>query len=116
MLGYPTIIIPAIQGGDGRKPNSDEQFQLNTEQIAWISNNQANNTSAIYSRRPHQHILKNQINFFFLQRFYKFAMCTTWMLYVWLYNRTDWQTPRNAGEIQKKSINNSCHRKNHECS
>lgn len=37
MLGYPTIIIPAIQGGDGREPTGDEQFHLNKEQISWIS-------------------------------------------------------------------------------
>lgn len=37
MLGYPTIIIPAIQGGDGRELSSGEQFHLNPEQISWIS-------------------------------------------------------------------------------
>ncbi|XP_055902119.1 facilitated trehalose transporter Tret1 isoform X1 [Eupeodes corollae] len=33
-LGFPTIVIPAIQGGDGREPSD---IILNREQISWFS-------------------------------------------------------------------------------
>ncbi|XP_061393962.1 facilitated trehalose transporter Tret1 [Musca vetustissima] len=33
-LGFPTIVIPAIQGGDGREPSD---IVLNKEQISWFS-------------------------------------------------------------------------------
>lgn len=34
-LGFPTIVIPAIKGGDGRAV--DQQFSLTDEQISWFS-------------------------------------------------------------------------------
>lgn len=34
-LGFPTIVIPAIQGGDGRDPNHD--IVLSLDQISWFS-------------------------------------------------------------------------------
>lgn len=34
-LGFPTIVIPAIKGGDGR--TTDQQFSLTDEQISWFS-------------------------------------------------------------------------------
>lgn len=36
-LGFPTIVIPAIQGGEGRKPDSDKAFSLTEDQISWFS-------------------------------------------------------------------------------
>lgn len=34
-LGFPTIVIPAIQGGEGRDPHSD--IVLNRDEISWFS-------------------------------------------------------------------------------
>lgn len=34
-LGFPTIVIPAIQGGEGRDP--DLEIVLNREEISWFS-------------------------------------------------------------------------------
>lgn len=34
-LGFPTIVIPAIQGGDGRDPHHD--IVLSLDQISWFS-------------------------------------------------------------------------------
>lgn len=34
-IGFPTMVIPAIQGGDGHK--TDARFSLNDEQISWFS-------------------------------------------------------------------------------
>lgn len=34
-LGFPTIVIPAIQGGDGRE--NVDGFTLTKEQISWLS-------------------------------------------------------------------------------
>lgn len=36
-LGFPTIVIPAIQGGDGRDEDADSDFALTPEQISWFS-------------------------------------------------------------------------------
>ncbi|XP_059618579.1 facilitated trehalose transporter Tret1 [Phlebotomus argentipes] len=36
-LGFPTIVIPAIQGGEGREPTQDPQLILNKEEISWFS-------------------------------------------------------------------------------
>ncbi|XP_058447288.1 uncharacterized protein LOC131427791 [Malaya genurostris] len=36
-LGFPTIVIPAIQGGDGRVPSYEKDFILNREEISWLS-------------------------------------------------------------------------------
>ncbi|XP_058825729.1 uncharacterized protein LOC131685795 isoform X2 [Topomyia yanbarensis] len=36
-LGFPTIVIPAIQGGDGRVPSYEKDFTLNREEISWLS-------------------------------------------------------------------------------
>ncbi|XP_055550643.1 uncharacterized protein LOC129733099 [Wyeomyia smithii] len=36
-LGFPTIVIPAIQGGDGRVPSYEKDFILSREQISWLS-------------------------------------------------------------------------------
>lgn len=33
-LGFPTIVIPAIQGGEGREPSD---IVLNRDQISWFS-------------------------------------------------------------------------------
>ena len=33
-LGFPTIVIPAIQGGDGREPSD---IVLNKDEISWFS-------------------------------------------------------------------------------
>lgn len=35
-IGFPTIIIPAIQGGDARDASKGE-FVLTAEQISWLS-------------------------------------------------------------------------------
>lgn len=34
-LGFPTIVIPAIQGGEGRDPDAD--IVLNRDEISWFS-------------------------------------------------------------------------------
>lgn len=34
-LGFPTIVIPALKGGEGRIV--DTAFSLNDEQISWFS-------------------------------------------------------------------------------
>lgn len=34
-LGFPTIVIPAIKGGDGR--SVDQEFSLTDDQISWFS-------------------------------------------------------------------------------
>lgn len=36
-LGFPTIVIPAIQGGEGRGPSMEEGFTLNKDEISWLS-------------------------------------------------------------------------------
>ncbi|XP_052866654.1 proton myo-inositol cotransporter-like [Anopheles cruzii] len=36
-LGFPTIVIPAIQGGDGRQPALEKDVMLSKEQISWLS-------------------------------------------------------------------------------
>lgn len=36
-LGFPTIVIPAIQGGDGREPALEADITLSKEQISWLS-------------------------------------------------------------------------------
>uniref|UniRef100_A0A182Q811 Major facilitator superfamily (MFS) profile domain-containing protein n=1 Tax=Anopheles farauti TaxID=69004 RepID=A0A182Q811_9DIPT len=36
-LGFPTIVIPAIQGGDGREPALERDVTLSREQISWLS-------------------------------------------------------------------------------
>uniref|UniRef100_A0A182KGL3 Major facilitator superfamily (MFS) profile domain-containing protein n=1 Tax=Anopheles christyi TaxID=43041 RepID=A0A182KGL3_9DIPT len=36
-LGFPTIVIPAIQGGDGREPALEKDVTLSLEQISWLS-------------------------------------------------------------------------------
>ncbi|XP_053679584.1 facilitated trehalose transporter Tret1-like [Anopheles nili] len=36
-LGFPTIVIPAIQGGDGREPALEKDVMLTREQISWLS-------------------------------------------------------------------------------
>lgn len=33
-LGFPTIVIPAIQGGEGREPSD---IVLNKDEISWFS-------------------------------------------------------------------------------
>lgn len=34
-LGFPTIVIPALRGGEGRV--LDKEFSLTDEQISWFS-------------------------------------------------------------------------------
>lgn len=34
-LGFPTIVIPALKGGDGRV--QDDALSLTDEQISWFS-------------------------------------------------------------------------------
>lgn len=36
-LGFPTIVIPAIQGGEGRREGQDSGIVLNKEEISWFS-------------------------------------------------------------------------------
>lgn len=36
-LGFPTIVIPAIQGGEGRDPSIHHDIVLNKDQISWFS-------------------------------------------------------------------------------
>ncbi|GAB0095006.1 TRET1 [Sergentomyia squamirostris] len=36
-LGFPTILIPAIQGGEGREPTQDDQLILSKDEISWLS-------------------------------------------------------------------------------
>lgn len=36
-LGFPTIVIPAIKGGDGRENSTEGDFILNADQISWLS-------------------------------------------------------------------------------
>lgn len=35
-IGFPTIIIPAVQGGNGGEP-SDGEFRLTKDEISWLS-------------------------------------------------------------------------------
>lgn len=35
-IGFPTILIPAVQGGNGGKP-SEGEFRLTQEEISWLS-------------------------------------------------------------------------------
>lgn len=35
-LGFPTIVIPAIKGGDGRE-NTEGDFILTDQQVSWLS-------------------------------------------------------------------------------
>lgn len=37
-LGFPTIVIPAIQGGDGHYDEHPHDIVLNKEEISWFSN------------------------------------------------------------------------------
>lgn len=36
-LGFPTIVIPAIQGGEGRSEGQSSDIVLNKEEISWFS-------------------------------------------------------------------------------
>ncbi|XP_021706334.1 uncharacterized protein LOC5568062 isoform X2 [Aedes aegypti] len=36
-LGFSTIVIPAIQGGEGRGPSMEEGFTLSRDEISWLS-------------------------------------------------------------------------------
>lgn len=36
-LGFPTIVIPAIKGGDGRENGTEGDFILTDQQISWLS-------------------------------------------------------------------------------
>lgn len=36
-LGFPTIVIPAIQGGEGRDENRGDDFLLTADEISWFS-------------------------------------------------------------------------------
>lgn len=36
-LGFPTIFIPAVQGGDGRENGDENDLILTKEQISWLS-------------------------------------------------------------------------------
>lgn len=35
-IGYPTIVIPAVQGGDGRDASKGE-FRMTVDEISWLS-------------------------------------------------------------------------------
>lgn len=41
-LGFPTILIPAIKGGDGREPRHEGDFLLSDGEISWLSKLQKN--------------------------------------------------------------------------
>lgn len=36
-IGFPTIVIPAIQGGDGHYDEHPHDIRLNKEEISWFS-------------------------------------------------------------------------------
>lgn len=36
-LGFPTILIPAILGGEGRESTEDNKLHLSKEEISWLS-------------------------------------------------------------------------------
>lgn len=36
-LGFPTIVIPAIQGGEGRSESHNGEIVLNKDEISWFS-------------------------------------------------------------------------------
>lgn len=36
-LGFPTILIPAIQGGNGQDNAESDGFSLSKDEISWIS-------------------------------------------------------------------------------
>lgn len=36
-LGFPTILIPAIMGGEGRESTLDNKLHLSKEEISWLS-------------------------------------------------------------------------------
>lgn len=36
-LGFPTIVIPAIQGGEGRDQSTKDDLVLDKDQISWFS-------------------------------------------------------------------------------
>lgn len=36
-LGFPTILIPAILGGEGRESTMDNKLHLSKEEISWLS-------------------------------------------------------------------------------
>lgn len=36
-LGFPTILIPAILGGEGRESAMDNKLHLSKEEISWLS-------------------------------------------------------------------------------
>lgn len=89
-LGFPTIVIPAIQGGDGHYDEHPHDITLNKEQISWFS-------------MLHEDCLfkfffgKNEIAL----RFDQFVMRTTWLHIFWDVNATDWQTNGNASNISE---------------
>lgn len=35
-IGFPTILIPAVQGGNGGEP-SEGEFRLTKDEISWLS-------------------------------------------------------------------------------
>lgn len=45
-LGFPTILIPAILGGEGRESTIDNKLHLSKEEISWLS------TYIAYLARP----------------------------------------------------------------
>lgn len=36
-LGFPTVVIPAIQGGEGRGSSAHQDIILNNDEISWFS-------------------------------------------------------------------------------
>jgi hypothetical protein len=36
-LGFPTILIPAVQGGDNRPPTDGFDLRISKEEISWLS-------------------------------------------------------------------------------
>lgn len=50
-LGFPTIIIPATKGGDGRE--ADSEFSLSDDQISWISTDNAFTVPAVSGLNIH---------------------------------------------------------------
>jgi hypothetical protein len=54
-LGFPTILIPAVQGGEGRYPTSDFDLHISKDEISWLS----------------KRLYYSNYNFFFIQNIFK---------------------------------------------
>lgn len=87
-LGFPTIVIPAIQGGEGREPSD---IVLNKDEISWFSKFE------IFVC----FLLTEQVIIYLFLRFYKLDMCAIGVFIFWFIDAANWEKESYAGNKMK---------------